>query len=349
MEMTLIGKKLKGIAPLALILPVVLCFPKQALLVVQLLVGGGAVAFLMSPMTNWLEGRMTRKIAVLTCAALTFAGLVALLRFVLPPLLAQVGALLQLAPGLFRAIEGGLNSIGEKLRSMGLPGFNPPAIDLAQLGGSVGPILSGTASFAGAMADACMKIGLSTMLGVYFLLDAKNLRIRMELLVPSGMRRLAIRMASDVARGLRVYLRGQMTIALIVGTLAAAGLALAGVKSPLVLGAIVGVFNMIPYFGPIIGGIPAVLTAMTQSFVTAIFCVVVLFVVQQLDGMVISPRVMSGATGLSPVSVLLALAVGGSGWGPIGMLLALPVLVMLRICFRVWASRHEVIENPPRV
>ncbi|MEG0146472.1 MAG: hypothetical protein RR739_10460, partial [Clostridia bacterium] len=60
MERTLIGKKLKGIAPLALILPVVLCFPKQALLVVQLLVGGGAVAFLMSPMTNWLEGRMTR-------------------------------------------------------------------------------------------------------------------------------------------------------------------------------------------------------------------------------------------------------------------------------------------------
>ncbi|MEA5065718.1 MAG: AI-2E family transporter, partial [Eubacteriales bacterium] len=90
-------------------------------------------------------------------------------------------------------------------------------------------------------------------------------------------------------------------------------------------------------------------TALSQDLITALMAVAVLFIVQQIDGIVISPRVMSGVTGLPPYVMLLALAVGGSGWGFVGMLLALPVVVIVRNCFRVWATRNEVIEKPPDV
>jgi predicted PurR-regulated permease PerM len=219
------------------------------------------------------------------------------------------------------------------------------ALDLTALTGRMGDIVNSTAQLASSLADGTMKLTLGTMRGVYFLLDWENLLLQAELLIPSRARPLVLRMAGEAGRGLRAYLRGQLTISLIVGALAAAGLALIGVRSPLALGVIVGMLNMVPYFGPILGGIPAVLAALSQDMILALMAAAVLFVVQQIDGMLISPRVMSGVTGLPPAAVLLALTVGGSGWGIMGMLLALPVVVIVRICFRVWVTRNEVIEN----
>ena len=105
-----------------------------------------------------------------------------------------------------------------------------------------------------------------------------------------------------MAQGLRAYLRGQALVALLVGALAALGLWIAGVRSPLALGGIVGLFNLIPYFGPLLGGVPVVLTALAQSPWTVLFSLIVLFLVQQLDGLLHQPRVMKGRNRPLPYS-----------------------------------------------
>ena len=324
-------------------------FPQQVALTLQLLLGGFLLAFLVEPMVRHLERHMGERAAVLLSVAAFAVVVVGLLLLLLPPIARQMAELVQGLPRFTRRMEEWLDRVNQALKGMNLPILDPAALDLSWLGGSAAQLLSGTASFAGSLADGFMRLGLSVMLGVYFLLDRRQMAIRMELMVPLPARSIVLRMAADVGRGLRTYLRGQVTIAVIVGALAALGLWIAGVKSPLALGAIVGLFNMIPYFGPVLGGIPVLITALSQDLWTAIFALIALFVVQQLDGMLISPRVMSGATGMSPAAVLLALTVGGSGWGVLGMLFALPVLLIVRICFRVWASRNEMIENPPKV
>ena len=127
----------------------------------------------------------------------------------------------------------------------------------------------------------------------------------------------------------------------VLGALAAVGLALIGLRSALVLGVIVGVLNMIPYFGPVLGGIPAVLAALGGGWKKAALTVFVLWAVQQADGMVISPRILGGVTGLSPAAVLIAIFVGSHVCGILGMLLALPVLMTFRTAYRIFVQRHE--------
>ena len=128
-----------------------------------------------------------------------------------------------------------------------------------------------------------------------------------------------------------------------VGALAAFGLWLAGVRSSLILGLVIGILNLIPYFGPVLGAIPAVAAALTSGWQTALFAGLVLIVVQQLDGMIISPRIMGNITGLSPAAVLIAVFVGGCFKGILGMLVALPVLMVFRTCVRVFVQRTENI------
>ena len=132
-------------------------------------------------------------------------------------------------------------------------------------------------------------------------------------------------------------------ISLVVGVLSAAGLMLVKVPSALVLGLLVGILNLIPYFGPILGSIPAVIMALQGGLRQAILAAVVLAVVQQLDGMIISPRIMGGLTGLSPASVLLAVFAGSTLSGIGGMLIALPFLMAIRTLFRVYVQKDENI------
>ncbi len=202
-------------------------------------------------------------------------------------------------------------------------------------------LADGTLSVAGSVADFSCLVSLMFVLGYFFLCDRDRLLIRMELLVPRAVRPTAVRMGNAVCRELRLYLRGQGLIALAVGALAAVGLALIGLRSALVLGVIVGVLNMIPYFGPVLGGIPAVLAALGGGWKKAALTVFVLWAVQQADGMVISPRILGGVTGLSPAAVLIAIFVGSHVCGILGMLLALPVLMTFRTAYRIFVQRHE--------
>ena len=116
-----------------------------------------------------------------------------------------------------------------------------------------------------------------------------------------------------------------------------------GVRSALVLGLLIGVMNMIPYFGPFIGGAPAVLIALTDGWQKAALTFAALVLIQQLDGSWLSPRVLGSVTGFSPALVLVGLYAGASLGGVAGMLFALPVMLVIRTLFRVFVQKCENI------
>src|SRR5699024_5943481 len=116
-----------------------------------------------------------------------------------------------------------------------------------------------------------------------------------------------------------------------------------GVRSALALGLLAGIFNLIPYFGPVLGAVPALIAALTSAWRTALLAALALIIVQQLDGLLISPRVMGALTGLSPAAVLLGVFAGGCALGVPGMLLALPTMMVARTCVRVFVQRGENI------
>lgn len=303
-----------------------------------LILGAAAVAFLLEPLTRVYERRLTRPRAALAAMGTVLGALAAAIWLLLPSLIQEATLLARQLPESLKQVQSALASASAWLEAQ-LPGVRlpEPQLDSAMLSSLAG----GTLSVAGGVADFSCLGSLMFVLGYFFLCDRDRLLIRMELLVPRAVRPTAVRMGNAVCRELRLYLRGQGLIALAVGALAAVGLALIGLRSALVLGVIVGVLNMIPYFGPVLGGIPAVLAALGGGWKKAALTVFVLWAVQQADGMVISPRILSGVTGLSPAAVLIAIFVGSHVCGILGMLLALPVLMTFRTAYRIFVQRHE--------
>lgn len=303
-----------------------------------LILGAAAVAFLLEPLTRVYERRLARPRAALAAMGTVLGALAAAIWLLLPSLIQEATFLARQLPESLKQVQSALASASAWLEAQ-LPGVRlpEPQLDSAMLSSLAG----GTLSVAGSVADFSCLVSLMFVLGYFFLCDRDRLLIRMELLVPRAVRPTAVRMGNAVCRELRLYLRGQGLIALAVGALAAVGLALIGLRSALVLGVIVGVLNMIPYFGPVLGGIPAVLAALGGGWKKAALTVFVLWAVQQADGMVISPRILGGVTGLSPAAVLIAIFVGSHVCGILGMLLALPVLMTFRTAYRIFVQRHE--------
>lgn len=303
-----------------------------------LILGAAAVAFLLEPLTRVYERRLARPRAALAAMGTVLGALAAAIWLLLPSLIQEATLLARQLPESLKQVQSALASASAWLEAQ-LPGVRlpEPQLDSAMLSSLAG----GTLSVAGGVADFSCLVSLMFVLGYFFLCDRDRLLIRMELLVPRAVRPTAVRMGNAICRELRLYLRGQGLIALAVGALAAVGLALIGLRSALVLGVIVGVLNMIPYFGPVLGGIPAVLAALGGGWKKAALTVFVLWAVQQADGMVISPRILGGVTGLSPAAVLIAIFVGSHVCGILGMLLALPVLMTFRTAYRIFVQRHE--------
>ncbi len=140
------------------------------------------------------------------------------------------------------------------------------------------------------------------------------------------------------------FVRGIPLDAFLVGILSSIGLSIMGLKFAVFIGIFAGVSNVIPYFGPLLGMIPAFFVGIfTENIFTGIIAVLVLFGVQQIDANIIYPRVVGSSTGLKPLFVLLAVSIGGHYQGILGMIIAVPIASIIQVFTRKWAKKREQV------
>ena len=136
-----------------------------------------------------------------------------------------------------------------------------------------------------------------------------------------------------------LYIRGQIIDAGFVGVMTGVGLSLIGFPYAMVIGLIAGVGNLIPYLGPILGGIPAVfIIVVTPEWFglwPALSVLAVFFLVQLLESMVVYPLAVGGSVNLHPLIVILALLVGGEFGGILGMIVIIPLVAIMKVSFQV--------------
>ena len=136
----------------------------------------------------------------------------------------------------------------------------------------------------------------------------------------------------DMDNAFSGYIRGQFTDGIIMSVIISVVLGIMGIKFPLIIGIISGLSNIIPYFGALIGFLLSVFMALVNGDVSkAVIVGIVIIVLQQIDGYVISPKVLEHSVKLNPVVIIIALAVGGKLFGLIGMVLAIPFVRFLKI------------------
>ena len=306
----------------------------------RILFGACVLSFLLSPVAALLERKLKRPLAALIALVGVILLLLLALGVLLPLLARQATGLMQTLPEAFDRLRTLVERVAAKLQAL-VPGLTLPKIDLRAAESGFGDVARSAIGYVSNVSTAVYQLSLMVVLCYFLLADRDRILLRTELLVPQQWRKNAVRMGKLLMRELRLYLRGQATIALAVGVLATLGFFIIGLPAFPLLGAIVGLLNVIPYLGPVLGGVPAVILALGVSWQRAARALWVLFLVQQIDGMVITPRVMGNITGFSPAVVLLALFLGSRMGGVWGMLLSMPALMAIRTVYRVFVQRHE--------
>ncbi len=296
----------------------------------------------MIPIARFYEKKLPRPAAALAALLSVGGAAVALLWLLLPPVYRQLTALVQALPDAIARLADWVGGLRRWVQAR-VPAFALPEVDAAGLLGPLSGLAGGTVSLAVNLADGIGTLSMAAVLAFFFLCERERLLLRLELLLPQAARPIAVRMGNAVSRELRLYLQGQLLVAGAVSLLSVAALTLVGLENALALGLIIGILNMIPYFGPFIGGVPAVFIALADSWQRAALTLLALSVVQQLDGSWISPRIMGSLTGFSPATVLVGIYAGARLGGIWGMLLALPVMMALRTVFRIFVQKYENI------
>lgn len=143
------------------------------------------------------------------------------------------------------------------------------------------------------------------------------------------------------------YISGQIIDAIIVAIIMSVALTIMKVKYAVLLGFLIGVFNLIPYFGAIIAVIVAcVITIFTGGFVQAIWVAVVLIIIQQIDANIINPKILRDALEISKILIIFAVTVGGAYFGVLGMFLGVPAIAVIKMMLDDYIERNEKEKVP---
>lgn len=305
---------------------------------------GGAIAYFLDPIADRLE-----RVGLSRVAATTLISLFAVLIFVLlallvvPMLSRQLIALINDIPNIFGRLQGflsqrfpqvlepdsvvqqTLNSIGQTIQSKG------------------GALASSVLSSALSVINAVVFIVVVPVVAFYMLLDWDRMVERIDNWLPRDHQPTIRRLARDIDTVLAGFVRGQVSVCLILGTFYSIALMLAGLNFGLVVGAIAGVITFIPYVGALIGGALAIGLALYQFWGDWVQIGVVagIFAVGQfLEGNVITPRLVGKSVGLHPLWLIFALSAFGSLFGFTGMLVAVPVTAAIGVLVRFALERY---------
>lgn len=192
-----------------------------------------------------------------------------------------------------------------------------------------------------------LQVFLILLASAYFLYDFPRFTATFRRVVPVRWRPLYADLVSKADAAVGGYLRGQLLITLVVGIFIFVGLSIIQVPLALAISFLAALFNIVPYLGPIIGVIPAVLLGFTVSPLTALLAVVVFLVANQLEGQFLAPYILSKNTDLHPVTVLLAILAGAGLFGFLGALLAVPTVALVKVVLEEYLYRRPAYYEVP--
>ncbi len=178
-----------------------------------------------------------------------------------------------------------------------------------------------------------VNILLSIVISCYMILDKKNLKYNAKRLIYSFMSpdraKGFIQTGKDCANIFNKFIVGKLIDSLVIGILCVILMTVLRLPYPILMSVVVGITNMIPYFGPFIGAIPGIVIYLFINPVQCLIFTVMILILQQFDGLYLGPRILGESTGLKPLWIIFAITLGGAYAGVIGMFLAVPVIAVL--------------------
>ncbi len=306
---------------------------------------GSAIAYFMDPVADRLERLGLSRVAataVLTLGAVVVVVLLVLA--VIPTLIKQLTALIDSAPAIATQLQTFLTDQFPQLSDE----TSTIRQTLAQIGTAIqqrGAELAQTVlSSALSVISAVVFIVVVPVVAFYMLMDWDHMIARIDAMLPRDHAPVVRRLASEVDAVLAAFVRGQLTVCLLLGTFYSVALAVAGLQFGLVVGAIAGAITFIPYVGSLVGGALAIGLALFQFWGDwlSIGLIAAIFAFGQfIEGNILTPKLVGSSVGLHPVWLLLALSAFGSLFGFVGLLVAVPVAAALGVVIRFAIQQYQ--------
>lgn len=189
-----------------------------------------------------------------------------------------------------------------------------------------------------------VNLSIAVVISFYFVKDKNMILSKLNelsnIFIPKKINTSLKIILGDIDAVFSGYIRGQLTDAFIMAVLISISLTVIGVDFSLLIGIVSGFSNIIPYIGAFVGAILAAIVGLLSGTpIKALIAVIIIFILQQIDGIFISPKVLSTQVNLHPILVILALSVGGALFGLWGMIFAIPVTAILKIFLNRYVQR----------
>ena len=290
------------------------------------------IAYMLKPVVDFLVSKgLNKKAATLISIFVT--------------ILISAGLILYIIPGIVKDVIDISENIGRYTKELmklkfikgmsSMPSYLKNVFDssIIKVQNIVSEYLAG---FSNQVVDFSMELPtyiLAPIFVYYFLTDTDYILNFITMFIPEKIRSKSIELGHEIDRIIGSYIRSQLLLSAVVAVLTFAALLILKIRYPLMIAFINGITNIIPYFGPIIGFIPILIAALSQSINKAIIAAIVFFSIQEFESGIIAPKLMGDSVGIHPVFIMIILLVGGKYFGAMGMLFSIPVAGIIKVTY----------------
>ena len=363
------------------IAPSIMAFLGSIIKIILPILYGLLIAYLFNPIMiffesyfiKWFKPKTTKSKKLIRTASIVSVYLciigtvILMIRYLVPQISENIRDLLVAAPDYAEQLSNHISNIENTINSS--ISTLPYNLDTSKIFDMIDPhkllnsdILEGI--FTGVMGSAVSITSflynwlMALVIAFYMLTQKEDFTRGGKKLVYSILRKdHAEKVVAVCAEGHAIFIQffvGKFIDSTIIGIICFVGLSILRNPYALLLSMIVGVFNMIPYFGPILGAIPAIIITLFTGFMPAVFVAIFILFLQQFDGLVLGPKILGNSIGLSPFWIISGILIGGALWGPLGMFFASPIVAVLLNNINRWIDKRlqnrnisaEFIETP---
>lgn len=290
------------------------------------------IAYLLYPVIKKIHSyHVPRGIAILLIYVIFFGGMAYLIYRVYPAVIHQLSDLSKQLPQLTNMYHDLVYQL--YVYTSFLPEVVHDKMDLliAGMEGKLENLLGKLVGGFTKIYDMIVLITVIPVLVFYFLKDFNKIKGYVKRWIPAKYHQQSSELCHAIDDILGSYIRGQLLVCLFVSLASFIVFQLLHIKYALLLAIIMGLTNIIPYFGPIIGAVPAVLITLTMSAKLVIFVLIAIFAIQLLESNFLSPYIVGKSIDIHPIAIIFALLLGGELGGVIGMIIAVPAMTILKV------------------
>ncbi len=316
---------------------------------------GFVLAWILNPLVNRLERKkIPRVIGSMLVYSVMILAVALFLGYMLPVIYDQLQILIRNLPSIFNEVEIFMNNIVNRF-------VNIEGLDIISIKNQIFNTITGSfndfmtslpntiMNMVGNLFSSLVTICFGLVIGLYMLIDFDSINGHLLNLLPKKNRFEASLLINNISTEVRKSVNGTLLVASMVFVCDSLGFFFIGLQAPLLFGLLCGITDLIPYVGPYIGGIVAIIVGFAQSPLTGILSLIIVVVVQLVENNILQPIVMSKTTELHPVTIIVGLLIFEHFFGIVGMILCTPCMSLVKVVWRFFKEKYNLFRDKDEI